>query len=223
MSINNCNCKNSKPIIVEQIQPDDIQAVVNLYRKSFRNHFLGHMGQRFLTLFVSEFVNSADNFGYVAWFNHEAVGFILATTTDTLFSKFYRKNFPVLAVITMSRYFRDPFIRKHIGKRFGHIYTALKALFSFSAKRVNNCGQKRKSPVLATARLLAIAVDKHYRGLGVASKLTSHFCKEMKVKGFKQVGLSTLRWNRRAINFYQKDGWTEEKCNETSVYFSRIL
>ncbi|WP_407313526.1 GNAT family N-acetyltransferase [Desulfosporosinus sp. SB140] len=223
MSINKCNCKNAKHIEVEHIQTDDVQVVVNLYRKSFRNHFLGHMGQRFLTLFVSEFVNSTDNFGYVAWLKNEAVGFILATTTDTIFRKFYRKNFRVLVLITMYRYFHDPFIRKHIGKRFGHIYTALKALFSFSPRHVNDHKQQEKSRTLVTSRILAIAVDKHYRGLGVASELTSQFCKEMKAKGFKEVGLSTLPWNRRAIGFYKKDGWIEEKSNETSVYFFRIL
>ncbi|MDR3492319.1 MAG: GNAT family N-acetyltransferase [Gammaproteobacteria bacterium] len=72
-------------------------------------------------------------------------------------------------------------------------------------------------------RLLAIAVDENYRGLGVASELTSQFCTEMKDAGFVKVELSALSWNRRAIGFYKRDRWLEESRSETSICFSRLL
>lgn len=51
------------------------------------------MGRKFLELFISEFVNSTGNYGYIAKFMNEPIGFILATTSDTPFNNFYRKNF----------------------------------------------------------------------------------------------------------------------------------
>ncbi|MDR3602831.1 MAG: GNAT family N-acetyltransferase [Desulfosporosinus sp.] len=224
MSINKSDYNDCKiNIEIEHIFPDEIQIIANLYEKSFQNHFLGHMGHKFLELFISEFINSTDNYGYVAKFKNIPIGFILATTIDTPFNKFYRKNFIMLVLITVFRYFKDPFIRKHISKRQGHIYTALKALLFFLTRKSNNNGQAERVRTLVPPRLLAIAVDKNYRGLGVANELTLQFCTEMKGAGYKKVELSALPWNRRAIGFYKKDGWIEEESSETSISFSRLI
>ena len=220
------NCKLN--VDIEHIKfnnSDDIRIriIAKMYEISFSNHFLGHMGRKFLELFISEFVNSTGNYGYVAKYMNEPIGLILATTSDTPFNNFYHKNFLSIVLITVSRYFQDPFIRKHISKRLGHIYTALKALFSFSTGNTDNNRQDERVRTLVPPKLLAIAVDEKFRGLGVASELTRQFCTEMKHAGFEKVELSALPWNQRAIGFYKKDGWTEEKCSETSICFSRLI
>lgn len=110
--INSNNYKYN--VKIEHIQPDDIKIIAKLYRNRFKDHFLGHMGHKFLELFISEFVNCTGNYGYVAKLRSEPVGFILATTQDDPFNRFYRKNFVSLVLITVSRYFQDPFIRKNI-------------------------------------------------------------------------------------------------------------
>ncbi|KLU63955.1 putative acetyltransferase [Desulfosporosinus acididurans] len=219
-SLNYHNCKCN--IDVMHLQSQDIPLVARLYKRSFQNHFLGHMGYKFLELFISEFVKSDANFGYAAKYKNEVIGFILATTSDNPFREFYRDNFMMLVYLTISRFLKDSFIRRHITKRLGHVHVALKALFSFSVKD-NNSGEKREVCLSQQPRLLALAVDRSYRGLGIANELTAEFCKEMKELGFKKVGLSALPWNQRAISFYIKDGWKKEGASEASISFSRLL
>ena len=224
MSVDKFNSNNNLYVDIKQIKfdyHDDIRIMAKVYEDSFSDHFLGHMGHKFLGLFISEFVNTAGNYGYVAKFKEEPIGFILATRLDNPFNKFYRKRFLSVVLITVARYFKDPFIRKHIGERLGLINNALKALFS--KENTENPRQDEKVRILVPPRLLAIAVNDKFRGLGVANELTRQFCAEMRTKGFKKVALSALPWNRRAIGFYKKDGWIEENCSESSIGFYRPI
>ena len=206
-------------IKIDHISSNNLPEIARLYEDAFANHFLGHMGQKFLQLFCSQFVNSSTNYGYVAKCNGKPVGFLLGTIDDDPFYHFYRQNFMALSLIVMRKYLMDAYVRKHIAIRSGNILVAVKALLPFS-KRVSDALQDNK---FAPARLLAIGVDTSYRGIGIANKLTSQFCTEMKSAGIKKVGLSALVWNRRAIRFYEKDGWILEESNETSLSFSRFL
>lgn len=210
---------NKLEVKIDVLGPNDIPEVAQLYEDAFSNHFLGHMGQKFLGLFCSHFVNSPTNYGYVAKYKGKPVGFLLASTDSAPFHQFYRRNFLVLALIVFKRYLMDSYVRKNIAKRLGNILVAIKTLLPFSKTgSITNQGNTFKP-----ARLLAIGVGSKYRGIGIADKLTSHFCEEMKSKGLKKVGLSVLPWNERAINFYNKDGWIEEERSETSLSFTRDL
>jgi len=208
-------------IKIDHIRLNNLPEIAQLYEDTFWDHFLGHMGQKFLKLFCSQFINSPSNYGYVAKCNGKPVGFLFGTIDDEPFYHFYRQNFITLSLIVMKKYLMDPYVRKHITQRLGNILVALKALLPFS-KRVSSANQDNK---FEPARLLAIGVDSKYRGMGIANKLTSQFCTEMKSEGIKKVGLSALAWNKRAIGFYKKDGWIQEQegCNETSFSFYRML
>lgn len=210
---------NKLDVRIDVLGPNDIPEVARLYEDAFSNHFLGHMGQKFLGLFCSHFVNSSTNYGYVVKYKGKPVGFLLASTDNAPFHQFYRRNFLVLALIVIQRYLMDSYVRKNITKRLGNILAAIKTLSPFSKTE----GIANQGNTFAPARLLAIGVDSKYRGIGIADKLTSHFCEEMKSKGVKKVGLSVLPWNERAINFYNKDGWIEEERCETSLSFTRHL
>lgn len=212
--------QQAKPDIkIDHLSLDDLPEIALLYEKTFADHFLGHMGPKFLKLFCAQFVNSATNFGYAAKCNGKLVGFLLGTIDTAPFYQFYRQNFIVLVLIVIRRYLIDKYVRKHIAKRLGYILTAIKTLHPFS-KRETNISQ---SNTFAPARLLAIGVDANYRGTEVANQLTGQFCRTMKSKGFKKVGLSVLLWNERAINFYKKDGWIQEESCETSLSFTRDI
>ena len=206
-------------IKIDHLRLDDLPEIALLYENAFSDHFLGHMGPKFLKLFCSQFVNSSTNFGYAAKCNGKLVGFLLGTIDSAPFYQFYRQNFIVLVLIVMKRYLMDRYVRKHITKRLGYILTAIKTLLP-SSKREANVSQGN---TFAPARLLAIGVDSNHRGTEVANQLTSQFCNEMKSKGLKKVGLSVLLWNERAINFYKKDGWIQEESCETSLSFTRDI
>ncbi len=208
-------------IKIDSLTKRDLPEIAMLYQNTFSHHFLGHMGQEFLMLFCSQFMNSSINYGYVAKCNGKTVGFLFGTVNENPFYQFYRQNFIVLSLIVMKRYLMDSYVRKHIAKRLGYILIAIKTLLP-SSKRVNNA-QYNKINILVSARLLAIGVDSNYRGLGIANKLTSQFCVEMKSAGYKMVELSVLAWNKRAISFYKKDGWIQEESTDSIVSFCRFI
>ncbi|MDR3543952.1 MAG: GNAT family N-acetyltransferase [Desulfosporosinus sp.] len=208
-------------IQLDHIRLNDLPEIALLYKDTFAEHFLGHMDQDFLKLFCSQFMNSPTNFGYVAKCKGKPVGFLLGTTDNEPFYKFYRQNFMTLFLSVMKRYLIDSYIRKHILKRFGHIIYALKALL-LPSKGASLVDQHNE---IVQARLLAIGVEPKYRGFGIANRLTSQFCADMKREGFKKVGLSVFAWNERAVNFYKKDDWIQEESDESSssFCFSRYL
>lgn len=204
---------------IDRMRPTDLPEIARLYEEAFSDHFLGHMGQKFLELFCSQFINSPTNYGYVGKVNGKPVGFLLASIDNAPFYQFYRQNFMALVLMVMKRCLIDSYVRKHIIERLGYILVAIKTLLPFT-KRESNAHQCN---TFVPARLLAIGVDSNYRGIGIANKLTSHFCSEMKSEGLKKVGLSVLIWNVRAINFYKNDGWIIEESCETSLSFTRHL
>ena len=204
---------------IDHIRLNDLPEIARLYEDVFADHFLGHMGQKFLKLFCSQFVNSSTNYGYVAKCNGKSVGFLLGSIDDAPFYQFYRQNFAALALIVVKQYLTDTYVRKHIAKRFGNILAAIKTLFSSPTRGISANHYNTFVP----ARLLAIGVQSNYRGIGIANKLTSRFCTQMEREGFKKVALSTLPWNERAIHFYRKDGWIQEDSSEASLNFIRII
>lgn len=219
--MNDLNFKSSA-IAVKTITPDDLDALVQLYQDVFSNYFLGHMGNKFLRLFCSQFINST-HYGYMAWWNGEPVGFLYGTLdTDELFSKFYKKHFLALTLIVLVRYLKDSFIRKNILSRFGHILKAITSFFGRPIIRPHTSSRKSVARIYP-ATLLAIGVSSHYRGSGIASLLTQTYYKDLKKDRICKVCLSAFTWNKRAIAFYKKDGWTEEYSNESTSRFSRNI
>jgi len=210
---------NNPDIQVRRMRLNDLPEIARLYEEVFSDHFLGHMDQKFLKLFCSQFINSATNCGYVAKCNGKSVGFLLGTIDNAPFNQFYRQNFIPLAWIVVKKYLTDAYVRKHITKRLGNILVAIQTLLP-SFKRESTTNQCN---TLVPARLLAIGVETNYRGIGIANSLTGQFCAEMKSEGLKAVGLSVLIWNKRAINFYKKDGWIQEASCETSLSFTRKI
>ncbi|KLU66900.1 putative acetyltransferase [Desulfosporosinus acididurans] len=210
----------SSEIEVEPLSPYHIPEVAQLYEEVFGDHFLGHMGQRFLRPFCAQFMNSPTNYGYVAKNKGRIVGFVFGTINGRPFSQFYRQNFWKLVVLVLLRYARDDYVRKHIRDRMNYVSEAFKSLFCLQAKDSQIPSERS---LFASARILAIGVAPNFRGLGIANQLTGHFCSQMKQEGFKKVGLSTLPWNDRAIRFYKKDGWIVEESTDSSVSFLRSI
>jgi len=219
MPVSKAKQPNKQDIMVDHLRTDDLPEIARLYEEAFAEHFLGHMGQKFLELFCSQFIDSATNFGYVAKCDGKAVGFLLGSIDNAPFDKFYRQNFMAVALMVMKRYAVDPFVRKEMTKKLGNVVDALKSLLPFSNKDSNG-NQLNTSP---SARVMGIAVDANYRGMGVANSLSAHYCADLKSKGIKEVGLSVNIWNERAIKFYIKDGWIEEERCETSLSFTRTI
>lgn len=204
---------------IDTLRPYDLPDIARLYEEAFSEHFLGHMGQRFLRLFCAQFINSPSNYGFVAKCNGRPVGFVFGTLDDDPFNQFYHQHFITLALIVVQRYIADAYVRKHISKRLGHILVAIKTLLPFHKRTI----EAEQANSFIPVRILALGVGLNYRGMGIANKLTSHYCAQMRREGFRKVGLSVLPWNERAIRFYKKDSWIQEDSSETSLSFIRII
>jgi len=100
---------NRLDIKIDHIRINDIPEIARLYEDAFSEHFLGHMGGKFLKLFCSQFMNSPTNYGYIAKCNGKPVGFLLGTIDRDPFYQFYRQNFIALSLIVIKKYLIDSY------------------------------------------------------------------------------------------------------------------
>lgn len=202
----------------------DVSHVASLHRQIFVDYFLTHLDQRFLELYYSEFVDrpgNKANYGFVACVEKEIVGTVIGTSNaHELYKAFYRRNIIILCLIVLKQFVLDSFIRSHLLSRISHIKLVLKSVIPFANVKLTMADVTVSST--PTARLLSICVDNHYRGkYGVANDLVRTFCARLKKEGIEYVGLSVRKDNLRAISFYKKNGWAQEKSGGNSISFIR--
>jgi ribosomal protein S18 acetylase RimI-like enzyme len=200
----------------------DLPAVANLHREVFADHFLGHMGSRFLELFYGEFVSRPGNYGLVAVADGKVVGAVIGSTeAGRLFSDFYRRHFLRLGVTFAGRFVRDGYVRRHTRQRLGHVGMAIRSRLGLGRRKAPAAPGASASAGSPTARLLSIGVASSHRGTGIAAELAARFCARLAEDGVDRVGLSVRNDNPRAIAFYEKTGWKLEKSTSSSISFWR--
>lgn len=212
----------SVPVQVREVTIEDVPSIATLHQQVFPDYFLAHMGQSFLERFYREFVDFPENYGCVALYNNDVIGFVVGTSNPAkLYSHFYRRNFFSLAWIVTGRLLIDPFVRNNIAARMVHLRFALRSLPGFS--RRHDVAQTPGAPSIATARLLSIGVDSQVRGSGVADRMVRYFCEQLQRNSITVVGLSVRTNNHRAIAFYERTGWKREYATETAFHFLRSV
>ena len=205
---------------VRKMIANDVAEVASLHRQIFSDYFLTHMGQRFLERYYKEFVDQSENYGFVAVNEDVLLGFVVGMSdSERFYSRFYRRNFALLVPISLWRLAVDPYVRRHIWSRMSHGRRALRSLFGRARGQdspIESASQSR-----ALARLLSVGVRPECRGQGVADALVGRFCEHLQEDGFEIVGLSVRSNNNRAISFYKKNGWQQERSSETVISFVR--
>ena len=78
-------------------------------------------------------------------------------------------------------------------------------------------GEKEKAGL---SSLNLMAVDKKYRGKGIGKLLLNKFCENSKKIGLKEIYLFAPKWNKKTLNFYEKNGFFKMK---NYVYFIKDL
>ena len=220
------NEKSFSKIEIRPLTSADVSYVASLHRQIFVDYFLTHLDQRFLELYYSEFVGRPENkanYGFVACVEKEIVGTVIGTSNaHELYKGFYRRNTILLCLIVLKQFVLDSFVRTHLLSRMSHIKLALKSIIPFANVKLTMTNVTVSSTSLPTARLLSICVDSHYRGkYGVANNLVRTFCTHLSKEGIEYVGLSVRKDNLRAISFYKKNGWAQEKADGDSISFIR--
>jgi len=205
---------------IRRLRAEDIAGAAALHRIVFPDYFLTHMGQWFVERFYSEFVDRSGNYGFVAGCGKELVGSVIGTLdSEALFGHFYRRHFPSLAVTLAWRAAADPYIRRNLISRIGHIRQALRSLGT-RGRQVNQSTDP-ESVGQATARLLSIGVRPDWRGAGIAEQMVDRYCEELWHDGLEWVSLSVRTENQRAIAFYEKIGWQRTGASATAMQYTR--
>lgn len=200
----------------------DLPAIADLHRQVFPDYFLTHMGQDFLQRFYQEFM-SKPAYGIVAKHETRIVGFVAGTTElSNLYNQFYKHNFMALIRIVIIQFFADSYVRQNIRNRMIHFRRALSSLLSNRTEN-EQTSQVENSPLLQEAHLLSIGVAAEYRGYGIAETLCERFCTELKQAGVRAVYLSVFPDNKRAIRFYEKNGWQQTEGDSSSLLFFKLL
>ena len=78
-------------------------------------------------------------------------------------------------------------------------------------------GEKEKAGL---SSLNLMAVQKNLRSKGIGKLLLEKFCENSKKLGLKEVYLFAPKWNKKTLNFYEKNGFIKMKHY---VYFIKDL
>lgn len=211
--------REPSPCSIRRLTAEDIGGAAALHRIVFPDYFLTHMGQWFVEQFYSEFVEKKGHYGFVAVCGKELVGSVIGTgDSERLFRHFYRRHFPRLAVTLGWRIVVDPYIRRNLVSRIGHMRQAFRSL-GRSSRQVGQSTDP-ESADQPPVRLLSIGVRADWRGTGIAEQLVDRYCEELRHDGLEWVGLSVRPENQPAIAFYEKTGWQRTAASATAVQYT---
>lgn len=206
----------SHPVQIDQLTHKDVTPVAVLHRRVFPDYFLTHLGQEFLERFYGEFVDQPGSYAVTATSDGTHIGFVVGTSAGAAFYRgFYRHHLLPLAGILIWRFLRNPYVRRNITARIPHLRLVLTSLF-----RLSTSGEESKS-CNASARLLSIGIAPEAQGRGIGEELLDRFLQILREHGIKSVDLSVRADNARAIGFYRKTGWHQERASDSTVYFNR--
>jgi len=195
--------------------------IVRLHQDVFPGHFLTHLGERVLTRFYREFVDTAGDLATLSVLGDKVVGFVVGTSdVDLFYRRFYRRNGLALVPLLVGRFLVDAYVRRSVWSRLGHIRLALRSLLRSGGRRPA-AGERSATGV--PVRLLSIGVAHELRGTEVAAEMMQHFCRQLQDLGKEEVGLSVYADNGCAIRFYEKTGWERRGSSGKSISFVRSL
>lgn len=72
-------------------------------------------------------------------------------------------------------------------------------------------------------RIYLFEIDKPYQGEGLGKELLENFETFLLSKQIFSFGLSVRKKNRRAVNFYERNGFNKEFSNYKSIFFIKYL
>ena len=137
-------------------------------------------------------------FGSVACDYTGVVSFAIGTSDPAFTRSFYRRNWWLAPLVVLSAF--KPVVCKAIAGR----------LF----------GTRESIPPQPVTRLLGMATAPERRGSKVSADVLARF---EQLANARQVGCSTKPWNRRAITFFTRHGWTISYKNNRGVWFEKAL
>lgn len=212
--------------LVRELHEDDANEVAAVHERCFEGYFLTQLGRAFLRRYYASFCRHDSAYGVIARDreNERVAAFVVGTAdTQAHFRVFYRRNMLSLLLSVPVKFVTNPIIRRQLLSRTSHIKTAALSLVPGLKRRpskpIGDRGPDNQYPL----RLLSIAAAPEYRGSGAADLVSDRFEQFLRADGHKRVGLSVHADNRRAIAFYEKQGWELTHSSDVGWWFEKDL
>lgn len=191
-----------------------INRIAQIHNEVFPNYSLTSLGEKLLRRFYFLHAQSENSHLYGAFQGQEMVGFVLfSCETEQLKRKFILQNF----VSISCRRLKAKTLLNLNFVRF--IYNNI--IFRVTKRGVPvTSNSERKQPHI---RLLSIGTLPVARGTACTRQLVDYALSDLKKKNYQSTGLSVYPSNKRAITFYEKMNFQQEKSERGLLFYYRTL
>jgi len=168
---------------LREMQPSDIDQVVNVHLSSFQGFFLTFLGPRFLSLLYAYILSSPDGVGFVFIDQDQVLGFVCGSTQPSgFYRRFLTHQWRDITFAVLLRVIRTPSIASRLIWRLAI--------------------PPQASTEPGTATLMSIAVLPGYQNKGIGKALVQEFLNEMQRRGMRRVNLTTDKDGNDAVNAF---------------------
>lgn len=196
-------------IKVEVVSKEDLDEIVELHCKIFRNYFLKNLGFELVKKYYQAYDDDKGTIFLKASYNNEIVGFVLTTSNySNIIKSFYKDNFYLLSK-----------------KIVIETLKMNKTIFLGLKSRVMNVFKKSKEENVEEEEncLLSIAIDDNFRGKKIADVLINKVEMQLKENQIKAYSLSVKKDNTGAKKFYEKIGFEKIGGKGELEYYTKKL
>lgn len=206
-----------KSVEIVDAQLSNVSDMAHCHSLAFKGRFMTEMGHQWLCILYRYFIKHPGGISLVAVDERSQVlGFVVGGEPG-IRDELIRYAMVRYPNIILSKFLTHSLVRKvmlkELAKRIFRRGRTVRAL-KVSTEHVS---------AIRTGNLLSICVKPEYMGTGMADKLIESFQKRCAEKGYKQLTLSVVTENARAIAFYKKHHWREiGKSGESSKFILEL-
>jgi ribosomal protein S18 acetylase RimI-like enzyme len=166
----------------------------DVHRQAFPSSIMTRLGKGVVDVFYSWLMQSNAMLAFIErrGTRGELVAFAILTRRPVI-RDFMRENLARLTLLL----FRNP-------------VAACRMVGEITRKIGKVRAVSSSTPDPSIARLLVIAMDSRVHGTGMAQDIERECISRARASGFAGLGLSVHASNKRAIAFYEKQGWTKD-------------
>lgn len=171
------------------LTPAEIESIASLHVCGISSGFLSRLGEQFLRLLYRSILHSDAGILIVALCDGQVVGFVSgAVSIKPIYKILLKDNYPILCFILLPQIFYWKTLRRIVD------------ILLYSFRSVGN------EKIYVSPELLSIAVDKEYRGQGIARALFERLTVEFERHGVSQFKIVVGESLVPAQCFYEKMG-----------------
>lgn len=187
---------------------EDVSRIVAFHSQQFEDYYLTQLGSKVLESYYGFFISSAKNKCFITLDGEEVVGLALFVTDfDAHISRFYATYKMLLSVSIIKSLLKFN-----------------KIVWGGTLERVKNVFKKSDDSLeLPKLTLLSLAVSKEHRGHGIGQELLEHAEEYYRQKQIKSYYLSVLSKNKKAIKFYEKNGFVKVGLKDRLYYMEKNI